>query len=170
MSSELRVDKIVPVDGVPTGGGGGIVQVVESSWSGNFTTGSTSYVDLTNATITITPKFSTSKILIQGSINCDYARNSNDLDVVYTKIIRVSDSAEIDEKAFYVGSGVSNTGFYYQPLPLNYLAFDSPSTTSAVTYKIQVKIDSAGSSALFRNQQINNGVGQSRLVAMEVSA
>ena len=27
MSSELRVDKIVPVDGVPTGGGGGIVQV-----------------------------------------------------------------------------------------------------------------------------------------------
>ena len=27
MSSELRVDKIVPVDGVPTGGGGGIVQI-----------------------------------------------------------------------------------------------------------------------------------------------
>ena len=170
MSSELRVDKIVPTDGVPTGGGGGIVQVVESSWSGNFTTGSTSYVDLTNATITITPKFSTSKILIQGSINSDYARQSNDLGVVYTKIIRVSDSAEIDEKAFYVGSGVSNTGFYYQPLPLNYLAFDSPNTTSQVTYKIQVKIDSAGSSALLRNQQINNGVGVSRLVAMEVSA
>ena len=81
MASELRVDKIVPTSGVPTGGGGGIVQVVESSWSGNFTTGSTSYVDLTNATITITPKFSTSKILIQGSINCDYARNSNNLGV-----------------------------------------------------------------------------------------
>ena len=28
MSSELRVDKIVPVDGVPTGGGGGVIQVV----------------------------------------------------------------------------------------------------------------------------------------------
>ena len=27
MSSELRVDKIMPVDGVPTGGGGGIVQM-----------------------------------------------------------------------------------------------------------------------------------------------
>ena len=107
---------------------------------------------------------------IQGSLNCDYSRNSNDLGVVYTKIIRVSDSAEIDEKSFYVGSGVSNTGFYYQPLPLNYLAFDSPNTTSQVTYKIQVKIDSGGSSALLRNQQINNGVGQSRLVAMEVSA
>ena len=30
MTSELRVDKIVPVDGVPTGGGGGIIQVVQT--------------------------------------------------------------------------------------------------------------------------------------------
>ena len=170
MASELRVDKIVPTDGIPNGGGGGIIQVVESSWSANFTTGSTSYVDLTSANISITPKFTTSKILIQGSLNCDYIRNNNNLGVVYTKIIRVSDSAEIDEKSFYAGSGVSNTGYYYQPLPLNYLAFDSPNTTSQVTYKIQVKIDSAAGGALFRNQQINNSVGQSRLVAMEVSA
>ena len=27
MASELRVDKIVPTDGVPTGGGGGIIQI-----------------------------------------------------------------------------------------------------------------------------------------------
>ena len=27
MASELRVDRIVPVDGVPSGGGGGIIQV-----------------------------------------------------------------------------------------------------------------------------------------------
>ena len=31
MSSQLRVDKILPVDGAPTGGGGGIIQVVTSS-------------------------------------------------------------------------------------------------------------------------------------------
>ena len=27
MSSELRVDKIIPTTGIPTGGGGGIIQV-----------------------------------------------------------------------------------------------------------------------------------------------
>ena len=27
MSSQLRVDKILPVDGAPTGGGGGIIQM-----------------------------------------------------------------------------------------------------------------------------------------------
>ena len=30
MSSQLRVDKILPVDGAPTGGGGGIIQVVQT--------------------------------------------------------------------------------------------------------------------------------------------
>ena len=27
MASELRVDKIIPVNGIPTGGGGGIIQI-----------------------------------------------------------------------------------------------------------------------------------------------
>ena len=30
MASELRVDKIVPVNGVAPGGGGGIIQVVQN--------------------------------------------------------------------------------------------------------------------------------------------
>ena len=29
MASKLRVDSILPVDGAPTGGGGGIIQVVQ---------------------------------------------------------------------------------------------------------------------------------------------
>ena len=31
MSSQLRVDKIVPVDGAPTGGGGGIIQIKQGT-------------------------------------------------------------------------------------------------------------------------------------------
>ena len=38
MASELRVDKIIPYDGVPSGGGGGIIQVVQDTNS----TGNTS--------------------------------------------------------------------------------------------------------------------------------
>ena len=30
MSSELRVDKIIPTDGVPTGGGGSIIQIKQT--------------------------------------------------------------------------------------------------------------------------------------------
>ena len=65
MASKLRVDSILPVDGAPTGGGGGIVQVVQSF----DTATSSSSVDggaLTDHVLTqaITPKFSTSKVLV----------------------------------------------------------------------------------------------------------
>ena len=69
MSSELRVDKIVPTDGVPTGGGGGIVQVKQftltNTANGGFlmSTSSSSFT-ATPLLLAITPKFSTSKILI----------------------------------------------------------------------------------------------------------
>ena len=64
MASELRVDKIVPVDGVPTGGGGGIVQIKSTHITAAFTTQSETYTDITGHSVTITPKFNTSKILI----------------------------------------------------------------------------------------------------------
>ena len=71
MSSQLRVDKILPVDGAPTGGGGGIIQVVTSSTqtgqSQAFSAGST-FVD-TGLSASITPKFSTSKILVTGYLS-----------------------------------------------------------------------------------------------------
>ena len=66
MASELRVDKIVPTDGVPSGGGGGIVQVKQVihsnyvQYNQNALTAGTSAGG--NFAITITPKFSTSKI------------------------------------------------------------------------------------------------------------
>ena len=37
MASELRVDKIIPTGGVPATGGGGIVQVVHGTKSGEVT-------------------------------------------------------------------------------------------------------------------------------------
>ena len=39
MASELRVDKIIPTTGVPTGGGGGIIQIVSATSSTQATAG-----------------------------------------------------------------------------------------------------------------------------------
>ena len=48
MASELRVDKIIPTAGVPTGGGGGIIQVVFFSLAtgSTVTVNSSSFVDV----------------------------------------------------------------------------------------------------------------------------
>ena len=63
MASQLRVDKIVPIDGAPATGGGGIVQIVHGEKSGEVTITTTTFQD-TGLNATITPKFNTSKILV----------------------------------------------------------------------------------------------------------
>ena len=64
MASELRVDKIIPTSGIPTNGTGGVIQTVYSQFkSTTLSTTSTSFID-TGTSATITPRFSTSRILI----------------------------------------------------------------------------------------------------------
>ena len=64
MASELRVDKIVPTGGVPTGGGGSIIQTVQTVKTDTFATSSQPFTDITGLSATITPKFSLSLIHI----------------------------------------------------------------------------------------------------------
>mgnify|MGYP001157191221 CR=1 FL=1 len=58
MASELRVDRIIPVDGVPTGGAGGVIQMKHSVATSQVANSTTSYVSTGN-TVTITPKSAT---------------------------------------------------------------------------------------------------------------
>ena len=69
MSSELRVDKIVPTTGVPTGGGGGVTQVIfaENNTIQSFSFNNSVFDPQPVCSATITPKFNTSKILVHCS-------------------------------------------------------------------------------------------------------
>ena len=72
MASKLRVDSILPVDGAPTGGGGGIIQVVsvtKTDVSTIATSGGAFFnYDDASLKVTIVPKFATSKILLIGDV------------------------------------------------------------------------------------------------------
>ena len=137
MTLQLRVDKIVPVDGVPSGGGGGIVQCVSTTKTDTFTTASTSFVDVTGLSATITPKFSTSKIFVIvttcGNTNGSkgYGRLMRD-----STAIAVGDASGSTVQATFDmnNAGASNRGASYVGQIL-----DSPATTSATTYKLQVR-------------------------------
>ena len=69
MSSELRVDKIVPVDGVTSGGGGGIVQVQQTVKTDVFSSNSSSFHDITGMSVAITPSSSSNKVLINVALS-----------------------------------------------------------------------------------------------------
>ena len=173
MSSQLRVDKILPVDGAPTGGGGGIIQVVQTIKKDQFTTASTvssgGYVDLTGLSAAITPKFNTSKILVKSVIY-----NSNANAVNFFRVLRGSTFIEQP-------SGTSSSGANWNAHAFAYYnadnwqdstaieILDSPATTSATTYKIQMAVTSnTGTINKFYNTSNYNGI--STLTLKEVSA
>ena len=166
MSSQLRVDKILPVDGAPTGGGGGIVQVVMTSSinSGSqFSTGSGTFVDVTGYNCTITPKFSTSKILITSNPIMLLNNGSGNAQKVALKLLRGSTSIfERNDFASHQIDGASSVYADYLGMSLYHQYLDSPATTSAVTYKIQIRQHAGGGTTYVQ--------AESSMCLMEVSA
>ena len=149
MSSELRVDKIVPTDGVPTGGGGGIVQVKSATITNTFDNDQETFADVTGVTVTITPKFSTSKMLVMYN-GCAGMEATNRMG--HVRIVRVIGG--VTNTTIYVGDqGQSNQARASSSFasPFNYMMqqfsgtfMDSPATTNAVTYKMQIAAGDQG--------------------------
>ena len=163
MASQLRVDKILPVDGAPTGGGGGIVQVVGTM---NTTQVSTTNTLLNNPTdsgmsVTITPKFATSKILIMinASLRGDGTAYVNALIKRNGTLIDYSDCADDGILDYAINTAPGNSSWNF---------FDSPNSTSALTYGFFFSRYGGSGTAYFNNN--GNHYSCSTMTAMEISA
>ena len=180
MASELRVDKIVPVDGVPTGGGGGIIQVKSTTITNTFTNDQETFTDITGVTVTITPKFSTSKMLIMYN-GCASMEGTNRMG--HVRIVRVVSGST--NSTIYVGDqGDSNQArasssfasvYNYMMMPFGGTFMDSPATTNAVTYKMQVAAGDQGYTVnIGKDHENSNEFSRGRvpttITVMEVSA
>ena len=68
--SQIKVNSIIPVAGVPTGGGGGIIQVQNTTIKTKASQSLTqhSYNHYSGLDVSLTPTSSSSKILISGAI------------------------------------------------------------------------------------------------------
>ena len=188
MSSELRVDKIVPTDGVPSGGGGGIIQVVSSNKTDYQSTQSGSYVDITGLSCTITPKFLTSKIFVQYSLQ--FAGNNNSYAIA--KCVFNSNGGSFQDAGPFSDALSANNGdalgnrqcsldtedtygiYKLKERGVHFL--HSPASTNQLIYKVQMRLTyNAGSNYTWINRttDISNDprtTGISNLTIMEVSA
>ena len=171
MASKLRVDSILPVDGAPTNGGGGIIQVIQTIKKDQFETSTTvgsGYADITGLSATITPKFSTSKIMVEAHIY-----NSNNNSVNFFRVLRGSTFIEQPSGTSSSGANWNAHGFSYFDHQFQDTCvikiLDSPATTSATTYKIQT---ACTSNVVTINQFFNtsNYFGITTLQLYEVSA
>ena len=147
--SELRTNRIVPRDGLPSGSAGGIIQVKHTTKTDTWThpTPYTSYSQVTGLDVTITPTRSDSKILVTASVSF-----STQYWQAYGALFReiggggaaIVDGAIGDanvDAPRYSFTGLQYTGtvseFQMYHGTLTYL--DSPNTTSAVTYSIALR-------------------------------
>ena len=139
--STIKVNSIIPVSGVPTGGGGGIVQIKQTTKTDTFTTSSGSYTDVTGLSVSITPTSSSSKIFIILDIKVGAGHE----DAAFAgRLVRGSTAIYIGDAgsnrtqgSFGTGRQSGNAG--YDVIQDRQAVFlDSPSTTSATTYKVQV--------------------------------
>ena len=169
MASELRVDKIVPTDGAPANGGGGIVQVVsvtKTNDADNTTTDQ--FNDISGVTATITPKFNTSKILVTVCLTHNVSSNSNLIFRLLRGSTPVGNSTVTEDSPMALGiSGGKYDGLRGNPTTFQFL--DSPATTSATVYKVQ-EYHSAGTFTLNYTGSSGQFSGSTTITLMEVSA
>jgi len=110
---------------------GQVLQVVNATYGTIVSSSTTTFAD-TGLTATITPKFSTSKILVIATINGAYKNTGNAGNGVALRLVRGSTTIlNINGLLGWTNTVTSN----YADSSTSYL--DSPATTSATTYKIQ---------------------------------
>ena len=179
MTSELRVDKIIPTTGAPTGGGGGIIQVqsVTKTDAYNMPSNDTNFHTVTGLSVSITPKSSTSKILVlydmnwsaqNGHCSCRLMRDSTPIKVGDASGNKIQATGQIHHSG-------SNDQYVLEQVSGTHL--DSPSTTSAVTYSMQVGTPYSSSYDVYVNYHAEDGAnlswqgrGASTITVMEISA
>ena len=156
--SPMSILKVDTINEKTSGNGvhiaGHVIQVVNGSLATGVTNATTTYAD-TGVTATITPKFATSKILVNVSIMG--VENAVASSGVFLKLLR--GSTDLSEWAKYVGY---TRTFMSQHPNTSYL--DSPSTTSATVYKVQMR-RGAGSG----NAYINANSCTSTITLMEIA-
>tara|TARA_A100001035_G_scaffold178782_1_gene142110 strand:+ start:207 stop:719 length:513 start_codon:yes stop_codon:yes gene_type:complete len=168
--SELRTNRIIPRDGLPSGSAGGIIQlksVTHTEFETQSLTGSGNFFDIAGMSVTITPTRADSKIFVMTTVAvaCNNANRNN-----FIQLRR--DSTDI---AKGTEGGSVNASFYHKtrdnfsPANINIQHLDSPATTSAVTYKVRWSGENSTTYYLNRNASNTNEGMVSSITVMEVS-
>ena len=151
---------------------GAVLQVVSTVKTDTFSTSSTSFVDITGMSVTITPTSATSKILVFINLTVGHAAsNYSPVNLVRngTNIAQPTTASDhIATLNNYAGEGSGITAGSAQPqYALSFL--DSPSSTSALTYKLQIR--TTGVTTYVNTRPVaQNGTTVSTLTLMEIAA
>ena len=167
-----RVLTLPDADGtVAVGATGKILQVVQTVKTDAFSYNSTSFGDITGLTATITPSSNSNKILVSTNMYFSIGTGSGTTTIMCNLVRGSTNIAQPNHgSANHQASLFSwSSAAYMQQRTVEFL--DSPATTSATTYKVQIKGDNTAATIyLNRYYSSNNYRGISTITLMEVAA
>ena len=144
--------------GAASGTDSGLLQIVQTIKTDNFETSSTSFVDVTGLSASITPSSTSNKVLVRAVVCAGTGAANADNKI---RILRGSTTITTND-TFVRNDHISEAESYVIEI------LDSPSTTSATTYKLQAK---AESNEVFVNRRNNDDtMGESSITLMEVAS
>jgi hypothetical protein len=136
---------------------GSVIQTVSTVFTSAFSTTSTTAV-ATGLNLSITPRFSTSKILIIVTANCRATGTGSN--AYFTPVLIRNTSTPIWDG--YIQGGNFGSSDFRSPATICYL--DSPATTSSTNYALYLAMLSLSSGAF-----LNNSGGTSSITLMEIA-
>jgi len=128
-----------------------VLQVASTIKSDTFTASSTTFTDVTGLSVSITPNYTSSKILIVASLTGSQDAGTDPCSI---RLVRDSTAIAVGNAA---GSRVQASASFSSAdgnvvSCANIVFLDSPATTSATTYKIQVRTNQSAANTVFINR------------------
>ena len=122
---------------------GSVLQVVSTTKTDVFNTTSTSFIDVTGLSASITPSSTSSKILVTVFFNLAISSGWMAMALLRrdSTAICLGDASASRQRATAIHKGITNNNVS-EFLSVTFL--DSPSTTSATVYKLQIKSENSG--------------------------
>tara|TARA_B100000287_G_scaffold249155_1_gene234217 strand:+ start:105 stop:644 length:540 start_codon:yes stop_codon:yes gene_type:complete len=159
--SELRTNRIVPQDGLPSGSAGGIIQVRQKVITGTYSESvppgnSGPYGNIVDSE-TITPSRSDSKILIMMNLNVGASNDGNLSVTLHRNGSVISGAVGASPGSRTPVTATEYTGSTSRQVQMNVTYLDSPASTSAQTYGFKFSTAENGNMTCYLNRDNNFG-------------
>ena len=159
--SELRTNRIVPRDGLPSGSAGGIIQVRQKVITGTYSESvppgnSGPYGNIVDSE-SITPTRADSKILIMMNLNVGASNDGNLSVTLHRNGSVISGAVGANPGSRTPVTATEFTSSTSRQVQMNVTYLDSPASTSAQTYGFKFSTAENGNMTCYLNRDNNFG-------------
>lgn len=151
----------------------GVVQVKSTTKTDTFSTTSATFVDVTGLSVSITPTSASNKIVVFADIKLNGQSGTN---TAFARLMRDSTAIYLGDAAGSRTPASSSSRISTEGVASSGNIFlDSPATTSATTYKVQIAVNQAAAGTIYVNRgsddvdNANRGRYTSSITVMEVT-